>query len=165
MYKLVLGIFIVGVLQLSFVIYSRLQESVDLALAPVQTERARPLPELVLSETPAEPADAPLDEPAPAAERTSLRRSHSTGSAASHRRSVKRRSVHPTPDEWDRPALPVEFKNVVISYGVPSERPAARLRCEPIEPERPKQRTAFAQAERPVVRPWQVITTFDQKLY
>jgi hypothetical protein len=166
MLKLILGILVVGILQFGFVIYSGLQEPMDIALAPVQTETKIPFPEPDFDAAPAAPAEELDDldeEPAPAVSRTAARRPQASETASSQARSPRRHSARAVRETSVRPALTSEFRTVVISYHAPAERPAARRNCDPVESEKPKQRTAFAKADRPVARPWQVVTTFDPK--
>lgn len=166
MFKLVLGIVVVGILQFGFVLYSNLQEPVDLALAPVQTESDLPFPEFDSSVAPAFSADDLDEETEPVAGSVALRRSHAKAPAFSNARSIGRR--HPTRAIFREPsvgpAVPGDFRTIVISYGGSSASHSARRPCDPPEPERPKQRTAFAKAEPAAIRPWQVITTFDPRI-
>lgn len=164
MYKLVLGIIVVGILQFGFVIYTRLQDPIDLALAPVQADAAIGFPDLNWNDRGPALSTDPFSEPDKVAPSLTPRAVQTNfGSANTRFRPFKKHRTVPARPDIPRQALPDDFSTVVISYNAPFERPAPRTKCDQEAPERPKQRTAFAKAEPAAARPWQVITTFSAK--
>lgn len=156
MYKLVLGIVVVGILQFAFVMYTRLQEPVDVSLAQVNSDFEPAFSEPVFPDVYAESPETKADEPiSVAADRdlTPVYRSSDRvyAKARSNRRSQFLRARY----DSARKALPEDFSTVVISYNVR----ATPRDCGSRENDKPAKVRNKAQYAATSGERWQVITT------
>ena len=147
MYKLILGIVTIGLLQFALMMYLQTQE-------PAEKQVAQLRPAVVPQQPVIEFEDRGEDEPAPVPESISSDEPGPRIAARRHFRGSKRHFSRAERDDSVHTAPLAEFETVVISYSVPPAKPE----CGSQEPDTKKagERSPFAEAKFPR---WKVVKT------
>lgn len=148
MYKLILGIVTIGVLQFALMMYLQTQEPAEKQVAQLRPP-AVPVRPVIEFDDSGEAEIAPVPESVSSDEPTGSRiaeRRHFRGWKRHFSRADRSYLVRPAPD--------AEFETVVISYNVPPAKPE----CGSQEPDTEKagERSQFAEAKFPR---WKVVKT------
>lgn len=148
MYKLILGIVTIGVLQFALMMYLQTQEPAEKQVAQLRPA-AEPVRPVIEFDDSGEAEIAPVPESISSDERAGSRvaeRRHFRGWKRHFSRADRSDPVRSTPD--------AEFETVVISYNVPPAKPE----CGSQEPDTKKagERSQFAEAKFPR---WKVVKT------
>lgn len=148
MYKLILGIVTIGVLQFALMMYLQTQEPTEKQVAQLRPLAVPARPVIEFDES-GEAETAPVPE--------SVGSDEPTGSRIAERRHFrgwKRHLSRADRSDLVRPAPDAEFETVVISYNVPPAKPE----CGSQEPDTKKagERSQFAEAKFPR---WKVVKT------
>ena len=147
MYKLVLGIVTIGVLQFALMMYLQMQEPAERQVAQLRLAAGPQQPVIEFE-------DRGEDEAAPVPENISSDEPGPRIAATRHLRGSKRHFSRAERDDRVQTAPLAEFETVVISYSVPPAKPE----CGSQEPDtkKPGERTPFAEAKFPR---WKVVKT------
>lgn len=158
MYKLVLGIVVVGLLQFAFVIYTRLQEPIDLSLAQVNSDFELAFSGPVFPDVYSEAPEPALDETNYDSRGPEYRPVYRTSYRGDTKPRPYRRQTF-VPERYDavRQALPEDFSTIVISYSTRGGGPARD--CGSRDNNKPAKTGYKLQYAGTYGNRWQVITT------
>lgn len=146
MYKLILGIVTIGVLQFGLMLYLQMQEPAKKQVAQLRPALSNVLPAAVQQEE-SRPGDVTPPESAPEPERVSVR----TSERATFNNTRKSRRL-PAERSLTQAAEQATFDTVVIGYNVPPPTPD----CGSPNNTKRKENTQFAAASAPR---WKVVKT------